>query len=222
MDHPGRAAVPVTIGVLVVDDDRLAREAIVSYLAPAPDIRVVGECSSGAQVEAALAGTKVDVVLLDVHMPGMGGFDVMGALRTRPEAPRILVLTSLGDEDTMMAAVAAGATGFLSKDTGAEGFADAVRATHRGLTVLSRVPPARRQQPAAAPPVDTSDFNERELEVLRLLCRGLSNKEIAQRLYLSESSVKGYTSSVLAKLDAPTRLRAVVRAFELGLAAEPT
>lgn len=211
--RPGRR-----ISVLVVDDDAMVQAAIQDYLRIAPDIDVVGVCSSGAKAVEALRRTPADVVLMDVHMPQMDGVAATrAALAAAPDA-RVIILTSHVDDAIVGGAMAAGASGFLMKSVSPEALVDAVRAVSRGMWIASEVPMRHVRSAAPDRPAQPApELSERELAVLRHLCAGLGNAEIARTLFMSESSVKGYVTSVLRKLKVTTRLKAVVRAHELGL-----
>lgn len=206
------------IRVLVVDDDVMVQRAILDYLRIAGDIEVVGVCGSAQEALDALATVAADVVLMDIHMAGTDGIAATrSVLAAQPEV-RVLMLTSHVDDTIVRSAMEAGASGFLLKTVTPAGLVDAVRGTSRGLRVMSDASMRTiHQRPPARPTGPAPDLTERELAVLRHLCEGLSNAEISSALFMSESSVKGYVTSVLRKLDVPTRLKAVVRAHELGL-----
>ena len=206
------------IRVLVVDDDDMVRRAIHDYLRIAPDIQVAAVCAGGAEALAFLAGASVDVTLMDVHMHGMDGIAATRAVVAANPAGKVVMLTSHVDDAIVQGAMDAGASGFLMKNIPPEGLVDAVRGVHRGVWVMSDAPMRHvRDAAVGRSPEAPPELNERELEVLRQLCRGSSNGEIARELFMSESSVKGYVTSVLRALCVTTRLRAVVRAHELGL-----
>lgn len=220
MDHASEDS-PVTraprsvISVLIADDDALARKALQLYLSKHEDIRVVAVCEDGEAALRYLDQHEVDVAVLDVRMPRMDGPTAARSIRASHPGTRILMLTSFDDDELIMDAVAIGASGFLLKTSSPVAFGDAIRAAHSGMTVLSRTP-ARLGRPA--PDVPMPDFSDREVEVMRQLCRGLRNQEIAEALFLSESTVKTYTSSIMVKLGVTSRLQAVLRAQQLGLA----
>ena len=215
------------IRVIVVDDDPIVRSALISYVQASPTIEVVGACGDGAEAVAAVEATPVDVVVMDIRMPVMDGITAVGAIRARSANTRVLLLTSFDEDDYMINALRAGAAGFLLKDASPKALADAVHAVHEGTTVVSPAPMGRlvraggKHPPTARPaegrPAGGVDLSARELDILRLLCEAHSNAEIAQELYLSESTVKTHVSAIMSKLMVKSRLKAVVRAYEWGL-----
>lgn len=212
---------PRPIGVLIVDDDLYVRESLSDFLASAEGIHLVGVCADGAAAVAAVGGHRPDVVLMDVRMPVMDGLQATRAvLELAPEA-RVLVLTSFEDDDAIADMFAAGACGFLLKSTRPRALADAIRAAHAGLTLVP--PDAVRRWSDSRVTVAAPTLTERERQVLDGLGQGLTNRDLARSLFLSASTVKGVVSSLMRKLDAPTRTRVVARAHELGLlSARPT
>nr|WP_300150693.1 response regulator transcription factor [Propionicimonas sp.] len=210
---------PEVIKVLVVDDDPIVRAALASYFEQAPDTVVVGSPTDGLEAVAAARG-DVDVVVMDVRMPGLDGLEATRQIRaTGEERPRVLLLTSFDEDALARDAIIAHANGLLLKTATPKAIVDAVRAVHHGSTVFSSEPLTRLVQsdtPSVAPPAHLH-LNRREQEILQLLAQAYSNAEIAEQLYLSESTVKTYVSSVMAQLGVDSRLKAVVRAFEWNL-----
>ena len=214
------------ISVLLADDQSLVRTGFRMILENAADMRVVGEAGDGAEAAEFALARGPDVVLMDVRMPEVDGVDATrricagdGAGRTR-----VLILTTFDLDEYVYAALRAGASGFLLKDTLAPDLLSAIRVVARGEAVvapsvtrrlLDRYVTTGAGPAAPGAPVDT--LTEREREVLGLLARGLSNLEIAGRLYLSEGTVKTHVSRVLAKLGLRDRVQAVVYAYECGL-----
>lgn len=206
------------IRVLIVDDDDVARAALTEYMAAADDIVVVGVCRDGAAALEFAAEGQVDVVLMDIDMPRMDGIAATEALGAICPGARVVMLTALGIDRHLEAALRAGAVGFILKSAHAGALIDAVRGAHKGL---SSIPTEALGGIAVRPmpPVGSVPrLSSREKDVLAELCRGSSNAEIAGRLFLAESSVKGVVTRLMIKLDADSRLKAVVRAHELGLA----
>ncbi len=211
------------IRVIVVDDDGIVRAALVAFAQASPDLEVVGNYENGAEAIAAVDADPVDVVLMDIRMPVMDGITAAERIRQGHPQTRVLLLTSFDEDNYMMQALAAGASGFLLKDASPRAVVDAVRAVHQGTTVLSPDPlgrllrgrPARSEGRPKPPP--HVDLSARELEILGLLCQALSNAEIAEHLVVSESTVKSHVSSIMSKLLVGSRLKAVVRAYEWGL-----
>ena len=210
------AAAPIR--VVVVDDHTVMRAGVVSLLAPASDIAVVGEAEDGRAGVELVERLTPDVALVDLRMPVMDGVTATAAITAGPAATRVLILTTYDTDVEIERAVEAGAIGYLLKDTTGEQLAEAVRGAARGETVLApRVAErlvARMRRPA--PVVLTA----REKDVLGAVADGLSNAEIGRRLVIAEATVKTHLLRVFAKLDVSDRTRAVVVALEQGLLAD--
>ncbi len=210
---------PVTVAL--VDDDAIVRTALGSYLRAAGGFEVVHECANGLDALTMITDRPVDVVIMDVRMPRLDGIQTTAELRRRFPDLKILVITSFDEDEAVRESLAAGANGFLLKDTSPDGLVDALRAVLRGSSVVSPGPITRllRNEPARRPAGSSPDLglSPRELEVLQLLCAAHSNTEIAQMLVVSESTVKTHVSAIMSKLQVASRLKAVVRAYELGL-----
>ncbi|MFF8947699.1 response regulator [Streptomyces sp. NPDC004009] len=210
--------------VLVVDDQYLIRAGLVALLRAAPGVEVAGEASDGAEAVALAAEKAPDVILMDIRMPGMNGIEATErilAQATGP-APRILVLTTFDLDEYVYGALRAGASGFLLKDSGPERLLAAVAAVSGGdalfaPSVTRRLVEAYARRPECERPADLDALTSRELEVLKLIARGLSNPEIADRLYISEATVKTHLNRTMTKLDLGSRAQAVVVAYETGL-----
>jgi len=209
------------VRVAIVDDDAIVRTALTTYLTATPGFEIVHQCANGDEALAALASRPVDVVIMDVRMPQRDGIQTTRELRRRHNAVKVLVITSFDEDEAVREALAAGANGFLLKDTSPQALADAVRAVLQGTTVVSPGPIGRLARSAPPPrrPAGPADLglSPRELEILRLLCAAYSNTEIAQTLFVTESTVKSHVSAIMTKLGVASRLKAVVRAYELGL-----
>ncbi|MFF5534962.1 response regulator [Streptomyces cinerochromogenes] len=215
------------IRVLVVDDQFLIRAGLVGLLDAAPGFEVVGEAGDGEEAVRLAAETRPDVILMDIRMPGVNGIEaterILAQAADRP--PRVLVLTTFDLDEYVYGALRAGASGFLLKDSGPERLLAAVTAVDGGdalfaPSVTRRLVEAfaRQQEPAdTAPPPDLGVLTSREVEVLKLTARGLSNLEIADRLYISEATVKTHLNRTMTKLDLGSRAQAVVLAYETGL-----
>ncbi|MFC7246243.1 response regulator [Catellatospora aurea] len=214
------------VRVLLADDQSLFREALAVLLGVRDDIVVVGEAGDGAQALDRAAELRPDVVLMDLRMPVLDGVAATRRLRAEHPAVRVIVLTTFDDDEDVFAALRAGALGYLLKDASSAQLVEAVLAAARDEAVLqpsvaakvvarfARLPdeePAGRPQPLVVP------LSERELDVLRLLADGRSNREIAAALFLAEGTVKNHVSGVLAKLDARDRTQAALRARAIGL-----
>jgi DNA-binding NarL/FixJ family response regulator len=212
------------IRVLIADDQALVRGGFRLILEAQKDIEVVGEASDGREAVARAAEIRPDVVLMDIRMPELDGLEATRRLLRRDGAPRVLMLTTFDLDEYVYEAMKAGASGFLLKDVRPEQLAEAVRVVAAGDSLLA---PAitqrlieefvRRPPPGSATPAELSELTERELEVLKLMARGLSNAEIASSLFLSEATVKTHVTHVLTKLKLRDRVQAVVLAYESGL-----
>ena len=196
------------------------RQGLRSFLSSRQGIEVVGEAGEAEEAVAEAARLLPDVVLLDLVMPRGGTLDAIGRIRALSPAPRVLVLTSFSADDQVLPAVRAGASGYVLKDAAPTDLEAAVRTVHRGgvvlapqvaSTVMSEVSRGR-----AAP--GAQELTRRELEVLRLLARGLSNRELAEELFVSEKTVKTHVSSILSKLGLADRTQAALFAVRHGLA----
>jgi DNA-binding NarL/FixJ family response regulator len=218
------------IRVLIVDDEHLVRGGLKLILQAQPDIDVVGEAGDGSEAVTAAKALQPDVILLDVQMPVMNGLDAAREILRLPEGrPRIIMITTFDLDEYVHTAIAAGASGFLLKDTRAEVLADAVRTVAGGEALLAPAILRRLVAHHAASPATTvepgqvipglRELTERELEVFRLLGRGFSNQEVARELWISESTVKTHVTRVFAKLELRDRAQAVVMAYESGLVA---
>jgi DNA-binding NarL/FixJ family response regulator len=192
------------IGIRVVDDHALVREGLALILAAQPDLTVTGVHADGAEL-LAVPGDLGDVVLLDLNLPGLDGLEVLRRLRARTPRPRVVMLTTIGRARDIRRALAAGADGFVLKDSTGEELAAAVRAAHAGVTAVSPAVAAELGSPA-------EPFTPRERDVLGLLGRGLSNRDIAAELGLAERTVKVHVGNLLAKLQVGGRTQAALAA----------
>lgn len=205
--------------MVIVDDHPVVRQGLRTFLAVQEGIAVVGEAGDGAEALATVRSLAPDVVLLDLVMPGIDGVAAIARLTEESPDTRVLVLTSFADDDKLLAAVQAGAAGYLLKDVAPAELADAVRAVARGEAALSSRPAARllreyAQGGSGASPVALTG---REREVLTLVGRGLANKQIARELSIAEKTVKTHVSHVLSKLGLADRTQAALYAVRVGL-----
>jgi DNA-binding NarL/FixJ family response regulator len=217
----------MTIRVLLCDDQALVRSGFRMILETRPDLQVVGEAEDGAQAVSLARQTQPDVILMDVRMPNLDGVEATRQIVAAGSPARILVLTTYDLDDYVYAAIRAGASGFLLKDVQPTQLAEAIRViaagdallapsvTRRLLGQFARTLPGPRASRAS--PASLSALTERETEVLRLLAAGLSNAELAGRLYISEATVKSHVSSLLRKLGLRDRVQAVILAYDTGL-----
>jgi len=201
-----------TVRVALVDDHPVVRAGMRALVDGQEDLTVVGEASDALSAEQLVAAVRPDVVLMDLNLgTGPGGAVVTARLRALPDPPRVLVLTTYDTEADILGAIDAGASGYLLKDAPPDELFRAIRGTARGEVVLAPAVAARLVKRAASPgPVLT----EREVEILGLLATGLSNRELAKRLFVSEATVKAHLSHIYAKLEVDTRAAAVARAIE--------
>ncbi len=209
------------IRVLIVDDERLIRDGFRRLLDLSPDLQVAGEAANGEEALEQLARMTIDVMLLDVRMPRMDGLAVLDALRTRETAPACLVLTTFDDAQLLLAAARRGAHGFLSKDVSLEELVSAIKAIAAGATwfqptLTSSLRRAVGYRRNGVPGEAAEKLTEREIEVLRLLAGGLTNRQIAAALQTAEGTVKNQVSSILAKVGVQDRMLAVLEAIEAG------
>jgi DNA-binding NarL/FixJ family response regulator len=204
------------IRVLLVDDHAVVRQGLRSFLELQPDIEVVGEAAGATDGVDQAARLGPDVVLMDLVMPDEDGVDAIRALREVAPRVKVLVLTSYLDDTRVFAAVQAGAAGYLLKDVQPDALADGIRQVSQGVAVLHPQIAARLMNRTGAPP-SLADFTQRERDVLKLLAEGLSNKEIAGRLFISEKTVKTHVSNVLQKLGVADRTQAALLAVRQRL-----
>jgi len=233
-------ASPARIRVLIADDQRVVREGLGMLVSLIDEVEVVGSASDGAEAVRLAEAHHPDVILMDLRMPDVDGVAATADLRQRLPSARVLVLTTYADDAAILSALRAGAAGYLTKDASAEQIETAIRAVHAGQTHLDPAVQARLvatvtgtgsspgagQGAAPGPAPDQADragpppagLTSREAEVLTLLASGLSNAEIAQRLFLSNATVKTHINRIFAKTGARDRAQAVRFAYQHGLA----
>jgi DNA-binding NarL/FixJ family response regulator len=214
------------IHVLIVDDQILVREGLRVLLDLIPDICVVGEAANGIEAVERARQLEPDVILMDVQMPEMDGVAATHKIRETSPNVQVIILTTFDDDEYVFEGLRGGAAGYLLKDVHSEQLADAIRAAARGevfihpsitrkvvaeLTRLTERERVRQEQPLPDP------LSRREIEVLALMAEGLSNQEIAGRLFVAPGTVKNHVSNILSKLDAHDRTQAVLLARELGI-----
>jgi DNA-binding NarL/FixJ family response regulator len=208
------------IRVLIVDDHPIVRDGLRGVFDGEPGFEVVGEAADGEQAVVWAAQTAPEVVLMDLRMPRMGGVEAIRRLRADQPGVRVLVLTTYDTEADVLPAIEAGATGYLLKDAPREDLIRAVRAAADGQPVLAPTVAQRLmtrvQGPAAAPPAPDA-LTDREVEVLRLVASGATNRESARQLFISEATVKTHLLHVYGKLGVRDRAAAVAEAYKRGL-----
>jgi DNA-binding NarL/FixJ family response regulator len=221
----------MTVRVLVVDDQRIVRDGLAMLLRVAPDVDLVGTAENGQVALDRLDELAPDVVLMDLRMPVLDGVEATRRIRAGHPAVQVIVLTTYADDESVFAALRAGARGYLTKDAEADEIVRAVRRVHAGEAMLDTAVQARLLDaldagavppPAPAPPAGQADLPDdltpREVEVLALIAEGFSNTEIARRLVVSEATVKTHVNRLFAKTGVRDRAQAVRYAYRHGLA----
>lgn len=216
----------MTIRVLLVDDEAMVRGGLRMILESADDLEVVGEADDGTKAVDAVRRDRPDVVLMDVRMPGLDGLSAAAQVLQLPEPPRVVILTTFGLDQYVFAALEAGASGFLLKDTPPRDLIAAVRVVAGGEAMLSpavtrsligHFARGRGTSRRDAATTKVALLTERETDVLVAVGRGLSNAEIGRELYLSEATVKAHVSRLLTKLDVANRVQVAILAHDAGL-----
>lgn len=213
------------IKILLVDDQSLFREGLRTLLEVQPDFRIVGEASNGEESLRLAATTQPDIILMDLRMPVMDGVTATRRLHDSFPAMCVIALTTFDDDELVFDALRAGAVGYLLKDASSEKLYEAIRAASRGeyflLPSITAKVMSEFKRMARTPRIVQNEMiarlSERELEVLRQVASGKSNREIAETLVIAEGTVKNHLTSILAKLEARDRMQAVVKAREYGL-----
>ncbi|MBI4311708.1 MAG: response regulator transcription factor [Chloroflexi bacterium] len=228
MTRQTAAKTPTAVRVLLADDQQLLREGLRTLLELHEDIQVVGEAGDGLQAEMQVEQLQPQVVLMDLRMPRRDGVEATRRITSRWPQVQVLVLTTYDDDELVFRSIEAGASGYLLKDVGADALAEAVRAAGRGESPLQpsvarKVLRQLRAGKAPAPPrageaIEDCSLSVRELDILRLLGTGATNKEIAERLALTEGTVKNYISTILSKTGLHDRTQAALYAVRRGLA----
>jgi len=213
------------VRVLLVDDQTLFRAGLRTLLSTRPEVEVIGEAENGQDAVRLAAQLRPDVVLMDLKMPVLDGVAATRRLRVQLPTCRIVALTTFEDDELVFEVLRAGAVGYLLKDAPVDRLVDAILAAARGESVLQPSVASKvlaelsrlSSQPAPAAPSALDRLSDRERDVLRLLGRGASNKEIAAALFLAEGTVKNHITSIFTKLEVSDRTQAALRARELGL-----
>ncbi|GAA2807638.1 response regulator transcription factor [Kitasatospora paracochleata] len=215
------------VRVVLADDQPLIRAGLVMVITDVPDIEVVGEAGTGAEAVRLVRELSPDVVVMDIRMPGMDGIEATRMITKDTGPPHVIVLTTFDDDDNVYNALRAGASGFLVKDMALDDIITAIRVVAAGDALIAPKVTRRlieefadRPQRATAPrPKEIHGITDRELEVLTLIGRGMSNARIAEAMFISGATVKAYVTRLLAKLDARDRVHLVILAYEHGLVA---
>lgn len=211
--------------VIVCDDQAIVRDGLVMLLKLEPDIQVVGVADDGAKALELVSQNRPDLVLMDLKMPVMNGVEATRQIRKNYPEVKVLVLTTYDDDEWVFDALQAGASGYLLKDTPREELIKAIKGTAAGKTyvdpsVAGKVLDKMTSHQTQATSQVTSKLTDREIEILRLIARGLSNVDISERLFLSEGTVRNHVSAILAKLGVADRTQAAIIAIQHGLGEE--
>jgi DNA-binding NarL/FixJ family response regulator len=204
--------------ILLADDHPVVRQGLKTFLDLQPDMEVAGEAATGAEAVARAEELRPDVVLLDLVMPDLGGIEAARRIREVSPETKVIVLTSYAEDENVIPALKAGASGYVLKDVEPAELADAVRRVHRGEAVLHPAIAARVLREVVEPEPDRDTLTARERDVLRLLAQGLPNKLIARELRIGERTVKTHVSSIFAKLGVTDRTQAALYAVREHLA----
>ncbi len=207
------------IRVLIADDHAVVRQGLTAFLALQDDVEIVGEASDGEVAAAAATRLRPDIVLMDLVMPRVDGIEAIRRIRAASPSTNVIVLTSFADDSRILAAIRAGAAGYLMKDVSPQDLAKAIRMVRSGEPILHPSVARKLMDELAreSEPATHDQLTERELDVLRLVAKGRSNKEIAQDLVLSEKTVKTHVSNILQKLHLSDRTQAALYAVRRGL-----
>ncbi|MDN3649493.1 response regulator transcription factor [Reinekea marina] len=216
-----------TINVMLVDDQNLVRQGIKSLLKLAGHINIVGEASDGQEAIETVEQLAPDVILMDIRMPRLDGIEALKALKEQGNETPVIILTTFDDHELVLNGIRAGARGFLLKDVSLESLVEAIDAVSRGETLIQPAVTERvikgftelqsnGESKVEKEPVQ-DPLTSREIEILRLMAGGYSNKEISRAIFKSEGTIKNHVSNILAKLGVRDRTRAVLKALELGV-----
>ncbi len=206
----------MSVRVLIADDHSVVRQGLRMFLALDPDIDIVGEACNGVQAVALAHDLRTDVVLMDLLMPEMDGIEATTRIRAELPDTEVIALTSVLEDSSVVSAIRAGAIGYLLKDTEADALVQAIKAAAEGQVQLSPQAAARLMREVRVPH-SPEELTEREVDVLRLLAQGKSNKEIAYALSIGEKTVKTHVSNILSKLNVSSRTQAALHAVRIGL-----
>jgi two-component system, NarL family, response regulator LiaR len=218
----------MSIKVLIADDHDVVRHGLATFLSLDSELEIVGMATNGDEALQLVRDLQPEVLLLDLRMPGKTGFEVLAALRSEPAAPKTLVLSSVMERAAIQKALRLGAHGFLLKDTSGQALCDSIKASVNEevkpqlSTPVKKIMRGRQETAKKNPPAQllVEALTRREKEVLTLIVRGLSNKQIAEQLTINEKTVKTYVSNLLCKLDAQSRTQATLKALQIGLVSE--
>jgi DNA-binding NarL/FixJ family response regulator len=220
--HDGIQPPRPALRVLIADDQRVVREGLATIVSSMAGLDVVATAADGAEAVALAGEHRPDVVLMDLRMPELDGVAATAAIRDRHLGVKVVVLTTYADDDSVLAALDAGAAGYLTKDAGRDDIRRAIEAAVAGHTMLDREVQAKLVQAARSRPARPASLpdglTEREAEVLALMAQGCSNTEIAQRLFVTEATVKTHVNHIFTKTGSRSRAKAISYAHQRGLA----
>jgi DNA-binding NarL/FixJ family response regulator len=213
------------IRVLIVDDQQLVRDGIKALLEIKDDFAIIGTASNGQEAIDILTHTPADIILMDIRMPGMGGIEATREIRKKDTSIRIIMLTTFNNDDYIVKAIQAGANGYLLKDIPKDDLAEAIRLSYRGVSqfssdtigMLVEHDLLRDADSADEPAEELSMLNEKEYEILCMIAKGYSNREIAEELFFTEGTVKNYVSKILNTLHLRDRVQAAIYAVRHNL-----
>lgn len=205
------------IKVFIVDDHPFVREGLKTFLETQPDIEIIGEAGDGETAVSQMMTTPPDVAVIDLHLPGMSGVELTKAIRDKGLTTQIIILSSFCEDDEVIAAIDAGALSYLMKDSAPIKLVEAIRSAQNGEPVLHPRVAKKLMQQVKRDLALPEPLTPKEKEVLALLVKGKSNKEIASAMYVSETTVKSHITCILRKMDVNDRTQAVIKAIELKL-----
>jgi len=200
------------IRILIVDDHPVVRAGLTSMLGTQPELEVIGSASSGEDALTILQQKDIDILLLDLRMPGMNGIDTMAAMKRTGASARVIILTSFETDEDIYRSVQAGAEGYLLKDTSLREMVEAIRAVHAGKRYFPRQIASR-----LAERMMRINLTSREVEILKMLAKGPTNKEIAHALGISDNTVRNHVNSIIEKLEVSDRTEAATTAIQRGI-----
>ncbi len=208
-----------TIELVIVDDHGVVRSGVKALIETEPNLKVVGEASDGREALTKVKAQNPDVVLMDLVMPEMDGVEATGEITKLSPTPKVLILTSFSEEERIIQAIKAGASGYLIKDASPDELVQAIKDVYQGESTLDpKVAGTVLRSVQSEPETSTEELTDREIEVLELLAEGLPNEDIAEKLYISERTVRSHVSNILAKLDLTNRTQAALYAVREGVA----
>ncbi|MFB6290945.1 MAG: response regulator [Candidatus Bipolaricaulia bacterium] len=207
------------IKLVIVDDHRVVRSGVKALIETEPELEVIGEAGDGREAVTKVKSHGPDVVLMDLVMPEMDGVEATSKITKLSPAPKILILTSFSEEERIIQAIKAGASGYLIKDASPNELVQAIKDVYNGESTLDpKVAGTVLRSVQSEPEASSEDLTDREIEVLELLAEGLPNEDIAEKLYISERTVRSHVSNILGKLDLSNRTQAALYAVREGIA----